>query len=72
MNKMKLKSLLVHIDLDLHCEIKKRAAMRGISMRTWVMRAVLAQIKQERKYEEKELQNSESPSWKHQFLSRIK
>lgn len=45
------KRLLIDIPINLHTEIKSRAALRNISIRTWVVRALIQAIKQEDKYE---------------------
>ena len=37
--------------LNLHCEIKKRAALRNISITQWIIMAIHEQIKEEMKYE---------------------
>lgn len=50
MNEMKL--IIIQTTTNLHAEIKKRAAIRGISMKTYITRAVLEQIKKEKQYEE--------------------
>ena len=36
---------------EIHTEVKKRAALSGISIRKWVMRAIMDKIKKEKKYE---------------------
>ena len=36
---------------EVHTEVKKRAALSGISIRKWVMRAIMDKIKKEKKYE---------------------
>lgn len=47
----KLKRLLLDVNLELHNEVKKRAAERGISLKVWLKRAIMAQIKKEEQYE---------------------
>lgn len=46
-----LRRLLVDVPEDLHKEIKIRATVRNISIKTWVTRAIAEAIKQEKKYE---------------------
>lgn len=45
------KRLLIDIPDQLHEEIKKRAATRNITMRKWVIRAVMRVIEEEKKYD---------------------
>ena len=47
----KLKRLLVEVHPDLHLEIKRRAVERGLTLRKWLLRAIMAQIKKEEQYE---------------------
>jgi len=42
---------------ELHSEVKKRAAARGVSIKTWVTRAIIEQIKKEQKYEKVQNEN---------------
>jgi predicted HicB family RNase H-like nuclease len=41
------KRLVLEITKDLHANIKSRAAVRNITMRKWVMMAIVEQIKRE-------------------------
>lgn len=50
-NNRKLKRLLLDIDADLHTEIRTTAAENGISIKKYVLRAVVNQMKKERTYE---------------------
>jgi predicted HicB family RNase H-like nuclease len=49
--KKAIKKLIIDLDLDLHCEIKKRAAERNISMKKWIEIAVEERITYEKQYE---------------------
>ncbi len=40
-------------DINLRAEIKSRAARRNISLKTWIERAILEQVKREDKYDSK-------------------
>lgn len=48
---LKIKQLMIHIPVDLHAEIKSRAALRNITIKKWVLRAIMEQIKKEKQYE---------------------
>ena len=45
------KRLAVDIDLELHKQIKARAAFRNISITDWIMIAITQRILEEKKYE---------------------
>lgn len=46
-----LKRLAIEVDAEFHTEIKKRAAERQISLRMWVVRAIMEAIRREKQYE---------------------
>jgi len=52
----KLKRIVLEVDINLHSEAKQRAARRNISMKSWICRAIMAQIKREQQYEEQSKQ----------------
>ena len=43
--------LNLNVSLDLKCEIKKRAATRNISMRKYIIRALMQYLDKEKKFE---------------------
>ncbi len=45
---IKIKRLIVDIPMDMHIEVKKRAAIRGISIKKYVLKAIIERIKKER------------------------
>lgn len=45
------KRLVVEIPLELHQDIKVRAVFRNITLRKWVLLAIIEQIKQEKSTE---------------------
>lgn len=45
------KRLLIDITKEEHNEIKMRASLRNVSIKTWVMRAIQEAIVREKKYE---------------------
>lgn len=45
------KRLSMFLDINVHCEVKKRAAIRNITMTDWIMMAIMQRIEYERKYE---------------------
>ena len=49
--KEKPKRIVLDVPQDLHTQVKIRAATRNIPIRTWVVRAIIAAIKAEEKYE---------------------
>lgn len=53
-----LKRIIVDVGDELHLAVKSRAALRNVSMRTWVVRALVAAITKEEWYEKKK--NGES------------
>ena len=53
-----IKRIICEVDINLHAEVKKRAAGRNISMKTWVSRAIMDQIKKEQRYETQESETS--------------
>lgn len=46
------KQLLIEIPVHLHSEIKIRATQRNITMRLWILRAIINAINNEKKYEQ--------------------
>lgn len=48
---MKTKRLTIEIPEDLHKEIKVEAAFRNITIRKYVLQAVLERMKQDKKYQ---------------------
>jgi len=42
------KRLVVILKTEMHCEIKKRAAGKNVSIRRWLEEAILEKIKQEK------------------------
>ena len=47
---MEKKRLSMNILLELHKEIKKRSAVKNISITTWIMQAIIEKITIEDKY----------------------
>jgi len=47
----KLKQVIIEMPEELHKEIKIRAAYRNMTMKAWIIRAILDAIAQEQKYE---------------------
>jgi hypothetical protein len=45
------KRVIFEVDLYLHCDIKKRAAIRNISVKKWLLIAISERIEKERSYE---------------------
>lgn len=45
------KRLAIDIDLNLHCEIKKRAAMRNVTVTDYVILSIIMRMQDEKKYE---------------------
>ena len=45
------KRLVIDIPLELHTEIKQRAALRLMPIRVWVARIIMEAIKKEKQYE---------------------
>lgn len=50
-NKEKPKRLILDIPEEFHAEIKSRAALRGQTIRAWILQAIMQQIRNEQKYE---------------------
>ncbi len=50
-NESKNKRLIIDIPAELHKDIKIRSATKNISIRTWVVRAIVQAIEKEKKYE---------------------
>lgn len=48
---MKKKRLVIEVNEDFHKRIKAIAALRNITIRKWVVRAILQALKNEEKYE---------------------
>jgi len=46
-----IKRLSIDLNLDLHCEVKKRASERNITMKKWIEIAVWERINYEKQYE---------------------
>lgn len=51
LEKIEEKRLVIEIQPDLHNDIKKRALFRNITIRKWVLIAILEQIKKEKSTE---------------------
>ena len=49
--KIEKKRLVVDMDINLHCEIKKRAAARNISIKNYVEYAIIIRLNEEKKYD---------------------
>ena len=45
------KRLIMDIDINIHCEAKKWASIRNITLTEWVKRAILKKIAEEKKYD---------------------
>jgi hypothetical protein len=41
------KRLIVDLNIDTHCEVKKRAAQQNMSIKNWIEMAIVEKIKQE-------------------------
>jgi predicted HicB family RNase H-like nuclease len=48
---IKLKRLNIEIEDEIHAVIKISSAMRGISIKKWVLRAIMKQIELEKTFE---------------------
>lgn len=46
-----IKIVFIEVTLEEHTEIKKRAAMRNVTMKQYIMQAIEDRIKQEKKYD---------------------
>lgn len=46
-----IKIVFVEVMPEIHTEIKKRAAIRNITMKEYILQAIEERIKQEKKYE---------------------
>jgi len=46
-NGRELKTLIVNLDINIHCEIKKRAAEKNVSMSRWIGEAIMDKIRKE-------------------------
>jgi hypothetical protein len=51
MEKVKVKRLLFDTTEDLHKEIKAKAVFRGMSIKDYIIRAILRQMQEDLKYE---------------------
>ena len=51
MDKLNYKFMIIEIPIQLHNEIKTRAAIRGMTLKKYVMQAVSNRIEKEKKYE---------------------
>ena len=45
------KRFVIEVNDEFHQEIKKRAQEKNITLRKWILRAIIQQIKTEEKYE---------------------
>jgi len=45
------KRLIVEVDEEFHAKVKAKALERNITIRKWIVRAILQALKQEEKYE---------------------
>lgn len=45
------KRLVIDLSTEEHVEIKTRAALRNITIKKWVMRAIMEALKKEKQYE---------------------
>lgn len=45
------KKLSAEVDLEFFQEVKQRALKRNISLRLWILRAIMEQIRKEKQYE---------------------
>ncbi len=43
------KRLNVDLDINIHCEVKKRASIKNMTITNWVVQAILEQIKKEQR-----------------------
>jgi hypothetical protein len=50
MQNIKPKRLILDNTPDMHAEIKAKAALRGMSMKDYVLRAILRQMQEDKKY----------------------
>ena len=48
---MRKKRFVVEIDEDMHYEVASRAAVRNVSIRKYILQALIARIKAEKSYE---------------------
>ena len=48
--KEQLKSIRIAVPLELHNEIRRRAAIRGITVKKWILEAALVKSQTEDKY----------------------
>lgn len=46
-----IKVVFIEVTVDEHTEIKKRAAMRNVTMKQYIMQAIEDRIKKESKYD---------------------
>lgn len=51
MQKYKPKRILLDNTPEFHAEIKSRAAARGVTIKAYVIRAIIEQIKRDQQYE---------------------
>ena len=47
----KIKRLLLNVSDELHKEVKSRAVYKNISMKKWILQAILEKIKKENQYQ---------------------
>ncbi len=48
---LKKKRLIVEVNEEFHAKIKSKALARNITIRKWLIRAILQALKQEEKYD---------------------
>ena len=44
---VEIKRLVVDLNINTHCEIKKRAAIQDISIKEWIFEAIMDKIRKE-------------------------
>gem|GEM_PF-3240433 len=42
-----LKRLIVDLNINIHCEIKKRASQKNMTIKAWIEKAIMEQIRKE-------------------------
>jgi hypothetical protein len=42
-----LKRLIVDLNINIHCEVKKRASQKNMSIKKWIEMAIMDQIRKE-------------------------
>ncbi len=51
MEKIEFTQLIIEVPKEDHQEVKMRALRKGITLKKWVLQAILEKIKEEKKYE---------------------